>query len=66
VDYRDEFEEHKLDGVIEIKHQNVYKDGFELENEVDSGASPLLLRSSRCRTTSCRSRLGRCRWPTTY
>ncbi|KPV73002.1 uncharacterized protein RHOBADRAFT_5964, partial [Rhodotorula graminis WP1] len=33
---RDEFEEHKLDGVIEIKHQNVYKDGFELEDEVDS------------------------------
>ncbi|GAA5913257.1 hypothetical protein JCM8208_003250 [Rhodotorula glutinis] len=33
---RDEFEEHKLDSVIEIKHQNVYKNGFELEDAVDS------------------------------
>ncbi|GAA6009435.1 tRNA 1-methyladenosine methyltransferase subunit GCD14 [Rhodotorula paludigena] len=33
---RDEFKAHKLDDVIKIKHQNVYKDGFELEDEVDS------------------------------
>ncbi|TNY21532.1 tRNA methyltransferase complex subunit Cpd1 [Rhodotorula diobovata] len=33
---RDEFKEHKLDEVIQVKHQNVYKDGFELEDEVDS------------------------------
>ncbi|GAA6063618.1 hypothetical protein JCM10212_006441 [Sporobolomyces blumeae] len=33
---RDEFALHKLDHIIKIKHQNVYKDGFELENEVDA------------------------------
>ncbi|BGP43760.1 tRNA (adenine-N(1)-)-methyltransferase catalytic subunit trm61 [Rhodotorula kratochvilovae] len=33
---RDEFKEHKLDEIIAVKHQNVYKDGFELEDEVDS------------------------------
>jgi len=27
---------HKLDHIIKIKHQNVYKDGFELDNEVDA------------------------------
>lgn len=33
---RDEFALHKLDHIIKIKHQNVYKDGFELESEVDA------------------------------
>ncbi|GAA6052843.1 hypothetical protein JCM3770_006277 [Rhodotorula araucariae] len=33
---RDEFKEHKLEEIIAVKHQNVYKDGFELEDEVDS------------------------------
>lgn len=33
---RDEFALHKLDHIITIKHQNVYKDGFELDNEVDA------------------------------
>ncbi|KWU42456.1 tRNA methyltransferase complex GCD14 subunit [Rhodotorula sp. JG-1b] len=31
-----EFKEHGLDGVITVKHRDVYKDGFELENEVDA------------------------------
>ncbi|GAA5865955.1 hypothetical protein JCM1840_003357 [Sporobolomyces johnsonii] len=33
---RDEFALHKLDDIITIKHQNVYKDGFELEDSVDA------------------------------
>ena len=33
---RDEFALHKLDHIIKIKHQNVYKDGFELEDQVDA------------------------------
>ncbi|GAA5964567.1 hypothetical protein JCM21900_001900 [Sporobolomyces salmonicolor] len=33
---RDEFALHKLDDIITIKHQNVYKDGFELEGSVDA------------------------------
>ncbi|GAA6013916.1 hypothetical protein JCM11491_000472 [Sporobolomyces phaffii] len=31
-----EFALHKLDHIVKIKHQNVYKDGFELEDEVDA------------------------------
>ncbi|ORY82905.1 tRNA methyltransferase complex GCD14 subunit-domain-containing protein [Leucosporidium creatinivorum] len=31
-----EFKDHGLDDVITLKHQNVYKDGFELKDEVDS------------------------------
>ncbi|GAA6025322.1 hypothetical protein JCM10207_006245 [Rhodosporidiobolus poonsookiae] len=34
---REEFEQHGLEDVITVKHQNVYKDGFDgLENEIDS------------------------------
>ncbi|KAM0748482.1 tRNA methyltransferase complex GCD14 subunit, partial [Meredithblackwellia eburnea MCA 4105] len=33
---RDEFKAHKLDDIIQIKHQNVYKNGFEVKDEVDS------------------------------
>lgn len=36
---RIEFKDHGLDDVITLKHQNVYKDGFELKDEVDSGES---------------------------
>jgi tRNA (adenine57-N1/adenine58-N1)-methyltransferase len=39
---RDEFTSHGLDDVIQLKHQNVYKDGFELKDEVDSGACLLM------------------------
>lgn len=35
---RDEFKDHGLDDIILIKHQNVYRDGFESTDEVDSGA----------------------------
>lgn len=34
---RVEFDSHGLDGVIQLKHQDVYKHGFELIDEVDSG-----------------------------
>jgi tRNA (adenine57-N1/adenine58-N1)-methyltransferase catalytic subunit len=36
---RIEFEDHGLDDIVTLKHQNVYKDGFELKDEVDSGGS---------------------------
>lgn len=44
---RIEFAEHKLEHIIQLKHQNVYKDGFELVDEVDSG---LALACSYCET----------------
>ncbi|GAA5982536.1 hypothetical protein JCM10908_006689 [Rhodotorula pacifica] len=31
-----EFKEHALSDIITVKHRDVYKDGFELENEVDA------------------------------
>ena len=34
---REEFLNHGLNDIITLKHQNVYKDGFELKDEVDSG-----------------------------
>lgn len=34
-----EFEKHGLDGIVKVKHQDVYKMGFELIDEVDSGSS---------------------------
>ncbi|KAK4699597.1 tRNA (adenine57-N1/adenine58-N1)-methyltransferase catalytic subunit, partial [Phenoliferia sp. Uapishka_3] len=33
---REEFKDHGLDEIIQIKHQNVYRDGFEVVDEVDS------------------------------
>ena len=38
---REEFTDHGLDDIIQIKHQNVYRDGFEVMDEVDSGQSPV-------------------------
>jgi tRNA (adenine57-N1/adenine58-N1)-methyltransferase len=35
----EEFRLHGLEDIIQIKHQNVYKDGFELVDEVDAGES---------------------------
>lgn len=37
---REEFKDHGLDDIIKIKHQNVYRDGFEVVDEVDSGPCP--------------------------
>ena len=37
--YRAEFEQHGLSEIIQLRHQNVYKDGFELVDTVDSGSS---------------------------
>lgn len=39
---RVEFKEHGLDGVITVKHRDVYKDGFELDNEVDASKHRLV------------------------
>lgn len=38
---RIEFQEHALSDIITVKHRDVYKDGFELENQVDASEGGL-------------------------